>query len=141
MARQLSAATMAANWQKGVGAAGVTWTGGIANPRQNPNANPQQNASNWVAGVSNGEPAYLAGISNPNFMSNWQNGAKNKQASYTGSGAAKVANFAAAAARLVPMITQSMSALPAKGPKGTNTQRSTAFQQAMHALKGQGKGK
>jgi hypothetical protein len=131
--------TMAANWTKGVAAAGSKWLTGIENPRALPNANPQQNAQNWLAGVEQAQPAYIAGVSSPNYLTRLDAGAKAKQGSYTGAAQTHAADFASSAQRLAPMIQQALSNLPPKGPKGTNTQRSTAFQEAMHAQKGQGK--
>lgn len=137
MARTLSADAMSTAWATGVGGAGTKWTNGISNPRQAPNANPAQNTANWQTGVADAAPTYEAAISSSNYVPAWQAGAKAKVASYTGSGSARKANYAAAAAKLVPLINQALTTLPPKGPKGTNTARSTAFQTAMHAVKGQ----
>lgn len=131
--------TMAANWSKGVAAAGASWLQGVENPRALPNANPQQNASNWLAGVQQAQPAYVAGVSSPNYLTRLDAGAKAKQGSYTGSGQAHAADFASSANKLAPMIQTALASLPPKGPRGTNTARSDAFQTAMHAQKGQGK--
>lgn len=136
---RLNAQTMADNWAKGMNGAGANWTAGINAPRNNPNADPAKNTANWQAGVANAGPRFNAGISSPDFMVKWQNGAKNKVASFTGAGNASKATYTTAAGKVANMITQSLANLPAKGPAGTNTGRSTAFQEAMHALKGQGR--
>lgn len=141
MARQINAQTMVANWTKGIQAAGPKWTAGIDNPRTDPNANPAAATANWEAGVAAGAPAYTAALANPAYVQLWRSGAKAKVASFTGSGVARAQNYAKAADALAPMISQAMSALPAKGPRGSNIQRSTAFQTAMHALKGRAKGR
>lgn len=141
MARQISAQTMADNWAKGISNAGTKWTSGIDNPRSDPNANPGQNTQNWQQGVAAAAPTYQDAISSPAYVPAWKAGAKAKVSSFTGSGNARKANFAAAAAKLVPMINTAMSGLPAKGPKGTNIQRSVAFATAMHAQKGQARAK
>lgn len=141
MARQISAQTMAANWSKGIAAAGPKWTAGIDNPRSDPNANPSGNSANWQAGVAAAAPTYEAAISSSAYLPAWKAGAKAKVSSFTGSGAARAANFAASAAKLAPMINTAMSGLPAKGPKGTNIQRAVSFATAMHAQKGQARAK
>ena len=141
MARQINAATMVANWTKGIQGAGQKWTAGIDNPRQEPNANPAAATTNWEAGVAAGAPAYTAALSNPQFLQLWRAGAKAKVASFTGSGQARAQNYAKSAEALAPMIAQALSSLGPKGPRGTNTARSTAFQTAMHALRGRAKGR
>jgi hypothetical protein len=135
----VNAATMASNWQKGVAAAGSKWLAGVENPRALPNANPQNNASNWLAGVQQAQPRYISGVSDPNYLTRLDTGAKAKQGSYTGAAQTHAADFSTSANKLVGMIAQAVSQLPPKGPAGTNSQRSTAFQEAMHALRGQGR--
>ena len=135
----VNAQTMSANWSKGVAAAGTKWFAGVENPRVLPNANPQGNAANWLAGVQAAQPAYVSGVSDPNYLTRLDAGAKAKQGSYTGAAQTHAADFAASATKLTGMIAQALSQLPPKGPAGTNSSRSTAFQEAMHALKGQGK--
>lgn len=139
MARNLDPAAAAQAWASRVGQSGAKWSGGIANPRRNPNADPAAMTANWAAGVAAAQPAYSAGVSNSNFVAKWQAGAKAKQASYTGAGAAHQQVMQAALAKVFPMITQASSSLPPKGPAGTNSARAQAFGEAMHALKGQGK--
>lgn len=134
-----NATTMANNWATGVAAAGAKWLNGVNNPRALPNANPQQDAANWLAGVTAAQPAYIAGISSPNYLTDLAAGATAKQSSYTGSGTTRKANAQAAFTNVATMIQGALASLPAKGPKGTNTARSTAFANAMHAQKGKGK--
>lgn len=131
--------TMASNWQKGVAASGAKWLAGVENPRHLPNANPQANAANWLAGVQQAQPSYVAGVSAPDYLTRLDTGAKAKQASYTTAAQTHLADFSASATKLAPMIQHALSTLPAKGPRGTNSGRSTAFQEAMHAQKGQAK--
>ena len=135
----VNATTMAANWTKGVAAAGAKWLTGVESPRQLPNANPQAAANNWTAGVQAAQPLYIAGLSNPNYLTRLDAGAKAKQGSYTGAATTHAADFQSSANKLVGMIASALQSLPPKGPPGTNSGRSTAFQEAMHALKGQGK--
>lgn len=129
-------ATMTTNWTTRVAASGTTWLNGINSPRRLPNANPTLNADNWSAGVAAAKPTYTAGISSPNYLTNLAAGATAKQSSYTGSGNAKKANALAAFTKVAAAIDQILPTLPARGPAGTNTARSTAFQEAMHAKKG-----
>ena len=131
--------SMTSNWTKGVTGAGAKWFAGIENPRALPNANPTQNANNWLAGVQQAQPAYIAGVSNPNYLTRLDNGAKAKQGSYSGAGTAHAADYGSSAPKLATMIQTSLASMPPKGPSGTNSGRSTAFQESMHAQKGQGK--
>lgn len=131
--------TMANNWATRVAQSGTTWLNGIKSPRRLPNADPAKNMTNWQAGVAGAGPTYEKGVSSPNYLPDLEAGATAKQASYTGSGNAKKANAQAAFTKVAAMIDSVLPTLPAKGPKGTNTARSTAFQEAMHAKKGQGR--
>jgi hypothetical protein len=128
--------TMANNWASRVAASGTAWLNGINSPRRLPNANPAAATSNWTAGVAGAAKTYEAGISGPNYLANLSAGATAKQASYTGSGNAKKANAQAAFTKVAAAIDAILPTLPARGPAGTNTARSTAFQEAMHARKG-----
>ena len=129
-------AAMATAWATRVGASGAKWVAGVKAPRRLPNANPQQNATNWLAGVTSAEPKFIAGISGASYLTNLENGVTNKQASYTGSGAAKKANAQAGFQKVAPMIQTALAGLPPRGPKGTNSNRGAAFGEAMHAQKG-----
>lgn len=135
MARALNAQQAAATWAQRISQSGSKWQAGFTNYRVAPNADPQQNATNWQAGVAAAAPKYTSAITGPQYITNWQNGAKNKVQSYTGSGAAKQANAQKGFEKSFAMITQALNGLPAKGRKGTNAQRATAFAEAMHAQK------
>lgn len=136
---QLNPQQGATNWAAGVGRSGSKWLNGVMTPRQLPNANPANATANWTAGVSAAAPSYSAGLSSPNYLTRLASGATAKQGSYTGAGQAHQADYATAAGKLYPLITNALSTLPPKGPRGTNSSRSTAFQQAMHAQKGNAK--
>lgn len=131
--------SMQANWSKGVAASGGKWLKGVQSPRKLPNENPDQNVSNWQTGVSSAGPAMKAGITSPNYLTRLEAGATAKQSSYAGAGSAHAADFGAAAQKLSGMIQEAMGTLPAKGPRGTNAQRSVAFAEAMHSKRGQAK--
>jgi hypothetical protein len=127
---------MASRWQNGVAAAGARWLAGIKSPRALPNANPTQNAANWQAGVAGAVPKYEHNISGAGYLTRLENGATAKQGSYTGSGAAHASDMLSSAQKIATAIEQIVPTLPRKGPRGTNTGRSTAFQDAMHARRG-----
>jgi hypothetical protein len=131
--------TMADNWAARISQSGQRWLNGIKAPRVLPNSNPSAAGSNWTAGVTAAEPSYVAGMSAPDYLTNLEAGATAKQASYTGSGAAKKARALNAFTKVAPMIKAALATLPPKGPPGTNTARSTAFQAAMHAQRGSGR--
>lgn len=132
-------ASMTSNWSKGVAAAGGRWLKGVQSPRNLPNADPDKNVANWQTGVASAGPSMKAGISSPNYLTRLEAGATAKQSSYAGAGSAHSADFGAAASKLAPMIQNALSSLPAKGPRGTNSQRSVAFAEAMHTQRGQAK--
>ena len=131
--------TMADNWATRIAQSGQKWLNGIKSPRHLPNANPTENANNWIAGVTAAKPQFQSGISAPDYLTNLEAGATAKQSSYTGSGTAKKARALNSFTKVAPMIKAALAALPPKGPAGTNTARSTAFQEAMHKLKGEGR--
>jgi len=123
-------------WQNGVAGAGGRWLAGIKSPRALPNANPARNATNWQAGVAQALNKFQTNISSPHYLTRLENGATAKQGSYTGSGAAHASDMLSAITKVAAAIEQVLPTLPAKGPRGTNIARSTAFQEAMHAKKG-----
>lgn len=128
---------MATRWQSGVASAGARWLTGIKSPRILPNHNPTQNAANWQSGVATAVPKYERNITGAAYLTRLEAGATAKQGSYTGSGAAHQADFQSAATKIATAVEQALASLPPKGPRGTNTGRSTAFQEAMHAKRGQ----
>jgi hypothetical protein len=128
---------MAARWQSGVAAGGARWLAGLKSPRRMPDANPTQRAANWQAGVATAVAKFEKNTTGPTFLTRLENGATAKQGSYTGAGTAHQADFLASAGKLATAIETAVGALPPKGPRGTNTGRSTAFQEAMHAKRGQ----
>ena len=123
-------------WQNGVAGAGARWLTGIKSPRALPNANPTRNAANWQAGVAQAVSKFERNISSPHYLTRLENGATAKQGSYTGSGAAHSADMLSSMTKVAAAIEQVLPTLPAKGPRGTNTARSTAFQEAMHSKRG-----
>lgn len=127
---------MATRWQSGVAASGARWLAGVKSPRVLPNANPTSNAANWQAGVATAVPKYERNTTGPTYLTRLEAGATAKQGSYTGSGAAHQADFLSSATKVAQAVEQAINGLPPKGPRGTNTGRSTAFQEAMHAKKG-----
>lgn len=133
---QINPATMATNWAQGVGSAGAKWQNGVRSPRRLPNADPSANVANWQTGVAAAGPKLQAALSDPSYLTNLDAGVGAKVSSYTGSGTTRKANAQAGFSKVAPMISSALSSLPPKGPKGTNTARSTAFQQAMHDQKG-----
>lgn len=136
---QLDPNAAATAWAAGMGRSGANWLKGIRSPRNIPNADPTKNTANYLAGVAAAGPSFSAGISSPRYLQRLEDGASAKQASFTGAGAAHQADYNSAATKLFPLITNALATLPPRGPRGTNSGRSTAFQEAMHAQRGNAK--
>lgn len=123
-------------WQNGVAANTARWLAGIKAPRRLPNANPVQNAANWQAGVAGAVTKFEHNTTGQPYLTRLENGATAKQASYGGSGAAHAPDMLSSMTKIAAAIEAVLPTLPAKGPRGTNTGRSTAFQEAMHQRRG-----
>ncbi len=126
----------ASAWSTRVGASASKWLKGVESPRRLPNANPQQNATNWLAGVTSAEPRFVAAISSPAYLTALDAGATAKQGNYSAAGQRSQAKMQAAMTKVLPAIQAIVAALPPRGPAGTNSGRSTQLQTALHALKG-----
>lgn len=135
----IDANAMTTAWSAGLQRSGGRWLSGIRSPRELPNANPDANVTNYLTRTAAAGPALKAGITSPNYLTRLEAGAQAKQASFTGAGQAHAADFGSSAQKLATIIGDARANLPPKGPRGTNTARSTAFQEAMHAKKGQAK--
>lgn len=132
----INPANMANNWAAKVAQSGTTWLNGVKSPRRLPNADPTKNAADWIANVTAAQPQFIAGISAADYLPKLEAGATAKQSSYSGAGAAHKAQAQQAFTKVAAAIESILPTLPARGPAGTNSARSTAFQTAMHAKKG-----
>lgn len=133
----VNATTMADNWSSGVQRSGAKWQSGSKSPRRLPNADPAANVASWQTGVQGAGPKMQAALSDPSYLTNLEAGVTAKVSSYTGSGTARKANALKGFQKSAAMVEKALANLPPKGPAGTNSGRSTAFQEAMHAQKGQ----
>jgi hypothetical protein len=119
--------------------AGPKYTAGVQGTSKDPNALAAAAVNNYAAGtasaVSSGR--YVKG-NQAATKAGWIAGCTQKGAQRLASGAqaaqGKVNNVMG---RLIPAVQQAVSALPARGPAGTNNGRAAAFADAMHAMKGQ----
>jgi hypothetical protein len=132
-------AKMATAWTAGMGAGGTKWGNGLRNPRKLPNADPAKNAAAWQTGVAAALPAFTAGISSPSYLTKLEAGIPAGQSKFSSAGTSRAPQAQSAFTKLAPMIDEVVAGLPAKGPKGTNSNRAAAFGDAMHQKKGQAK--
>jgi len=136
----VNAASMAANWSKGVAGAAQKYVQGATNPRRLFNADPAGSQSSWANGVNNAltNNRYANGLSSTDLNQMATNITNFGGARYAQAGTAKAAKFTAKSSGLAAAISsaqQSIANMPRDTPQA-RIARSQAFQTAMLAFKG-----
>ena len=132
--------TMAANWGPGVTANAQKWLNKTLNPKVLFNANPQQNATNWLAGVNAAAASgsYATKLAAVNLTQMAAGISTYGVQNYGASGTQKAAKYAAKTAALAAAETQVLQqvlAMP-KGKGANNNNRMLAWANGMAAFKG-----
>ena len=133
-----SAAQAAANWVASQGRATQAYSEGVSGYQGDwAGATTAQEAallSNVTQAITSG--AWRQGVSSTG-TSGWKAATEAKKGNYGTGFAAGAQKQAAAAQKIDAALRSIVPALPARGSHDQNVQRSVAFQNAMHALKGQ----
>lgn len=136
----VNAASMAANWSKGVAAAAQKYVQGATNPRRLFNADPSAAQASWQAGINDaiGRNAYAAGLSATDLNAMATNITNLGGPRYAQSGTQKAQKFTAKTPALSAAISsaqQSIQNMP-RDTTANRIARSQAFQTAMAAFRG-----
>ena len=119
------------NWTAGINAPGVSWAAPTV-------ASVPRMVSGFNAAAANGTIA--AGI-NAAGDSRWRSRSEAKVASYTAGITAGAPAYGVAAGKLFQFYTGAVPSLPARADINTNLQRANTLALALHAAKGQFKGR
>jgi hypothetical protein len=137
---QVNAATMAANWSKGVAANSGKWLAKYLAPKALFNANPAASQAAWSAGIQTAlaNNSYATGMANANVAVAASNAQNFGQTNYANSGtnkAYKYTNKSASLAAAITAVSQQVQAMP-RGKGANNNNRMLAWSQGMAAYKG-----
>ena len=133
-----TAAQAAANWQASQGRATQAYSDGVS-----------QYNGDWAGATTNQESAMLSGVTEAVTSGRWRAGVQSvgtggwkaateaKKGNYGVGFTAGANKFQTAISKVIQAEQGIVGALPARGSHEQNVQRSVAFQNAMHALKGQ----
>lgn len=128
----------ATSWSTGYSNSGANLTAGVNNPARDPTQAAIAAQSALVAGFNQSvtSGAWAQGLQRSG-LAGWQSGMK----SYAAQGLAQKAqkgqsHYAAFASTYGPAIMSQVSSLPARGPTGTNQQRSAALNDWAHTQRG-----
>jgi len=137
---QVSAATMAANWPKGIAANSQKWLNKYLNPRALFNANPAAAQASWQSGINDAmsrnayqtglaaaDPAAAATAASTYGVNNYSQSGTNKAIKY-----ARKTNSLAAA---LNQVLSTVGAMP-RGRGANNQARMLAWSNGMTAYKG-----
>ena len=137
----VNAATMAANWTKGVAANSQKWLAKYLAPKALFNANPSQSQTNWIAGVNAAAAAnsYANGLANVNLTTVANAASTYGVTNYAASGTNKAANYAnvtQALASAISAVRATVLAMP-NATLQDRINRMTAWANGMATYKGQ----
>ncbi len=136
------AATWQTDYQNSTGKAGTNWTAGINNPQVTWAAPTVASVPRMVAGfnaaAANGTIA--AGI-NAAGDARWRSRSEAKVASYQAGITAGAGAYGVAANKLYQFYTGALPSLPSRGDINQNLQRSNTLALALHAQRGNFKGR
>jgi|SRR5579862_7016024 len=135
---QTTAQDAATRYTAAAASAGAQWSKKTLMPRVNPIDAAKAASARWLGNINAaGEAGYVAGLNrvDQNAMANTI--ATQGPALYNAGVTAKAYKYAAAMTKVLPVIRQVVSGLPARGDIEANIARAGAFQRAMHATKGQ----
>lgn len=129
------------NWQTGYSQAGAALTAGVANPRRSPTDAAIQNVNNLVAGfnaaTSGGASSMWATNLRKAGDAGWAAGMKEFASTGLATKAAKGgSHYSAYASTAGPQVMSAVQSLPARGPAGSNSARSTQIQDFLHSNRG-----
>jgi hypothetical protein len=129
------------NWANKYAQAGANLIAGVANPKRSPTEAAIANVNNLISGfnsaTSGGSQSLWAQNLRKAGDAGWANGMKDYANTGLASKAQKGgAHYAAYAANVGPQVMQAASQLPARGPAGTNGQRSQGMQDWLHGNRG-----
>lgn len=132
-----TAAQAAQNWTASQGRATQAYSDGVS-----------QYNGDWAGATTNQEAAMLSGVTEAVTSGRWRQGVtatgtggwkaatEAKKANYGVGFSAGASKFQTAIGKIITAEQGIVSALPSRGSHEQNVQRSVAFQNAMHALKG-----
>jgi hypothetical protein len=136
------ATTAAANWSKGVGAAGNKWADNYAHPSRNPFDPSVINPQAWQDGVSTdaAKSKYarkMAGVNQDMVLATVNGAGKNK---YTSAATTRAPNVSTFMGKFIPQISsivQNVNSTTPRGPRGSaqNLQRMNSVVAAIAALR------
>ena len=137
---QVNAATMAANWTKGVQGNSAKWLNKYLNPKSLFNANPAQAQQAWQAGVTAALAAnsYQTGLAAADPAVAAANATTYGATNYANSGTAKAYKYqrkSAALAQAISTVAAQVNSMP-KGKGANNINRMVAWANGMAAYKG-----
>jgi hypothetical protein len=137
---QVNAATMAANWSKGVANNSSKWLAKYLAPKALFNANPAQSQAAWSTGVQAALAAnsYANGMAAADPTQAANNATQYGQTNYANSGTTKAYKYTRktnALAAAITQVAQQVAAMP-KGKGANNNARMLAWSQGMAAFKG-----
>ena len=131
MAVKVSAGDAATNWQNGFSQAGTKYTAGVNAVKTAPG---QLAAAQQDVWAQNTAAAKVASVS----LQQWQQAATTTGAARLATGATKGApKMAAFMQNFIPKLASVVDSLPARGTFEQNMQKSFAYAQALHNMKGQ----
>jgi len=136
MAVKADPTTAAAAWVTGMQGAGTKYTAGVNAVRTAPGQLAAAAAPLWAQNVAAAQNKFAANSAKVSLQA-WQSAASTKGAPRLGTGAtAAQPKFQAFMQSFLPVLTNVVNSLPARGTYAQNTQRFLAYADALHAQAG-----
>lgn len=137
MAVKVSASDAATNWQNGFSQAGTKYTAGVNAVKTAPGQLAAAQQDVWAQNTAAAKARYAAKVASVSLQQ-WQQAATTTGAARLATGATKGApKMAAFMQNFIPKLASVVDSLPARGTFEQNMQKSFAYAQALHNMKGQ----